>query len=232
MTGRELLESMNFVEDEIVHESEYRRVRKKSFMGLISMAACLCIIIGSVLAWKYQFVNGADSVSMENASGMEQMVSDGNEEAGECPEADDPLQGVPFVAQYIKTDGKRGYTDAPESTVIQSRDELDEYYSANRSQYDLEHDAGAGFKDVCDQYDESFFAENDLLLIVPGQESDVARYEIQSLQPQDNGSWLLVGKVYIREEASENVNQWQILLEVPKDMICDDDTIVFDFEIG
>ena len=236
MTGKELLEGMSFVDDEIIQDSECRRTRRRVPMGLISMAACLCIVAGSVFAWSKLSQNSFGNMT-EEASGIETAGMDlaGADAAGEPDNAEfpetDPLQEVPFAVHYVKTDAKRTQTEAPEISVVQSRDELDEYNQTYRDSYNLEcNDSETGFLDVCQLYDDVFFAEKDLLIILPDQTIGISGYEIQSLHPGADGGWSIDGSILTDEAHPDDAYQWHILLEIPKGLIADEGKIELNLE--
>lgn len=224
MTGKELLEGMSFVEDELVQESESKRRKKKPLVGWLSMAACLCIVAGSVFAWKYQSRSGNEFALMENAADMEEAVCDGNEEAAENMQ-EIALQEIPFTAQYIKVNSTR--TETSGIAVIQTRDELNEYCEIHESRW---NDTESDVPDICDRYDETFFAGQELLIFVPEYRNGITGYEIQSICSNLDNGWLIEGKAVKGEDGSETGNQWCILLEIPKGQIDDDDTITLDLK--
>ena len=68
-----------------------------------------------------------------------------------------------FEAQYIRTDGYSENTSYPYHVVINSREDLEAYYEANKELFDLERketvysDTTIGFLDACDKYDDAYF---------------------------------------------------------------------------
>ena len=71
-----------------------------------------------------------------------------------------------FDAQYIRTDGYSEERSYPYCIVIDSKEELEAYYDANKEQFDLERkevvysDTTIGFLDACDKYNDAYFESN------------------------------------------------------------------------
>lgn len=90
---------------------------------------------------------------------------------------------VPFQAQYIRTDGDPDGS-YPAVIPVFDRQTLDAYYRTQRGQYDLERreapssDSTIGFLDACDGYDDAFFSENYLLLLVLQEPSGSNRHQV------------------------------------------------------
>lgn len=255
MTGKELLEGMSFVKDEIVQESEERPSRKRQYIRLLSMAACLCVVIAGAFAWEYfsrpQQLESAGSVAsgMDGAENLQQYESAGNtaseidreanlqqESAVEPPE---DMMNYPFEAQYIRISADRTELEEPEMMpnqsvrLIRSARELDEYLQQNKALAHSENsETGEALPVSFERYGEAFFSEKDLLLITPEQESNISGYEIQSLHPDSSDGWVIEGTVFTQDDGAADEAQWQILLEIPKDLITPDDKIVLNFQNG
>ena len=77
-----------------------------------------------------------------------------------------------FDAQYIRTGGYSEERSYPYHVVINSKEELQAYYEANKELFDLERkekvysDTTIGFLDACDKYDDTYFERQNLVLIV------------------------------------------------------------------
>ena len=136
----------------------------------------------------------------------------------------DPM-AYAFEAQYIRTDGYSEDRNYPFHVVINSREELEDYYEANKEVFDLERkekvysDTTIGFLDACDKYDDSYFERQNLVLIVLEEGSGSIRHEITDVRPHSNENGALVGwditiDRIIPEVGTDDMAQWHLLLEV------------------
>ena len=100
--------------------------------------------------------------------------------------------------------------------------------------YDLERrenvyaDSSIGFLDACDRYDDAFFARRDLIILVLEEGSGSVRHEIQGVRPYYDNSWLLTGRRIVPEIGTDDMAQWHILIEIDKNLIGEDETIVLE----
>lgn len=136
----------------------------------------------------------------------------------------DPM-AYAFEAQYIRTDGYSEDRNYPFHVVINSREELEAYYEANKEVFDLERkekvysDTTIGFLDACDKYDDSYFERQNLVLIVLEEGSGSIRHEITDVRPHSNDNGALVGwditiDRIVPEVGTDDMAQWHLLLEV------------------
>ena len=95
-----------------------------------------------------------------------------------------------FEAQYIRTDGYSEDRSYPYCIVIDTKEELEAYYDVNKEQFDLEgkevvySDTTIGFLDACDKYDDTYFENNNLILIILQEGSGSVRHEITDVRAQ------------------------------------------------
>ena len=136
----------------------------------------------------------------------------------------DPM-AYAFEEQYIRTDGYSEDRIYPFHVVINSREELETYYEANKEVFDLERkekvysDTTIGFLDACDKYDDSYFERQNLVLIVLEEGSGSIRHEITDVRPHSNENGALVGwdiaiDRIVPEVGTDDMAQWHLLLEV------------------
>ena len=136
----------------------------------------------------------------------------------------DPM-AYAFETQYIRTDGYSEDRNYPFHVVINSREELEAYYEANKEVFDLERkekvysDTTIGFLDACDKYDDSYFERQNLVLIVLEEGSGSIRHEITDVRPHRNENGALVGwditiDRIVPEVGTDDMAQWHLLLEV------------------
>lgn len=129
-----------------------------------------------------------------------------------------------FNVQYIRTNGYHEGTEYPAVKIIRSVDELNAYYKANKDKYDLERhgtvysDTTIGFLDAVDKYDETYF-ENQLLVMVLLEEgSGSVRHNIESvIKGTDNACHINIDRV-VPEMGTDDMAEWHILVELEKDI--------------
>ena len=131
--------------------------------------------------------------------------------------------GVPVSVQYIRTDGIAENEQYPGARVILGTEDLQAYYNAFRDQYDLERredpgsDYTVGFLDACDKYDEAYFAENYLILVVLEEPSGSIRHEVEQVivdfGGQDTEIYL---KRLVPEAGTDDMAQWHLLVELQR----------------
>lgn len=158
-------------------------------------------------------------------------------DAKEPPDQTADPMAYAFEAQYVRTNGYSGETEYPCHAVINSREELEAYYEANKEFFDLERkdkaysDTTTGFLDACDKYDDSYFERQNLVLIVLEEGSGSIRHEITDVRPHsnDDGSldgWDITVDRIVPEVGTADMAQWHLLLEVQMgDVIQSDDDV-------
>lgn len=138
---------------------------------------------------------------------------------GAAPEA------YAFEAQYIRTNGYSEERSYPYHVVINSKEELDAYYEANKGLFDLERkdkvysDTTIGFLDACDKYDATYFERQNLVLIVLEEGSGSIRHEITDVRNRwdENGhslGWNITIDSIVPEVCTDDMAQWHLFLEV------------------
>ena len=210
MSGRELLEGMSYVDERFVDEAETQTIKKRvinPWMRLLPVAACLCILlVGVVHIWDLLPFN-ATSV--------------------------DPQSWL-YQTQYIRTDGGNESSQYPSYVIIHSRDELEQYYDNNKEIYDLEQheqvylDTTIGYLDAIEQYDDAFFTDRDLIILVLEEGSGSIRHEVNGIRPYYDNTWQLTVRRITPEVCTDDMAQWHLLIEVQKNLIAEDETIVVD----
>lgn len=233
MSGKELLEGMSYVDERFIDEAEHQTIKKKSTsprMKLLPIAACLCIVVFGVASlWNMLPFNSKSSESAAGDQESMQEISDGSGTAM----GGDPQSWL-YQTQYIRTDGGDESNQYPSYIVIRSREELEQYYEDNKSVYDLEHheqvysDTTIGFLDAIEQYDEAFFADRDLIILVLEEGSGSIRHEVNGIRPYYDDSWQLTVRRITPEVCTDDMAQWHLLIEVQKNLIAEDETIVVD----
>lgn len=143
-----------------------------------------------------------------------------------------------FEAQYIRTDGYSDDRSYPYCVVIDSKEELEAYYDANKEQFDFERkevvysDTTIGFLDACDKYDAAYFERNNLILIILEEGSGSVRHEITDVRAQrdENGTalgWNISVDSFAPEVVTDDMAQWHLFLEVQMGNIINDRDRIF-----
>lgn len=134
-----------------------------------------------------------------------------------------------FSVQYIRTNGYNYGIEYPVVTVIRSVKELQDYYGANKSRYDLERktkiysDTTIGFLDACDKYTDDYFKTSSLVLILLEEGSGSFRHEVLDVSTE-NDKWNITIEVITPEACTSDMAEWHIFLEI-QSMIDENDTI-------
>ena len=130
-----------------------------------------------------------------------------------------------FEVQYIRTDGYHDGAVFPRTVKISSVEELNAYYEANKEMYDFSHkekvysDTTVGFVDAIEKYDEAFFEESFLLFALLEEGSGSVRHEVKGLERDpDDGSILVVVDRFVPECCTDDMAEWHIILELPKNL--------------
>ncbi len=121
---------------------------------------------------------------------------------------DDPTDDTSFDAQYSRS----GY---PESlgplavTVIRTRLELDSYL-----------DTFPSLTQLCERYDEDYFASRDLIIVFLWESSGSIRHKVNEVSRYNaTGQWTLdIESVFPDGDGTGDMAYWQILIEPPKNM--------------
>ena len=157
---------------------------------------------------------------------------------GAAPEA------YAFEAQYIRTNGYSEERSYPYHVVINSKEELDAYYEANKGLFDLERkdkvysDTTIGFLDACDKYDATYFERQNLVLIVLEEGSGSIRHEITDVRNRwdENGhslGWNITIDSIVPEVCTDDMAQWHLFLEVQMgDVIKSNDDVWINGELS
>jgi len=136
-----------------------------------------------------------------------------------------------FAAQYIRTDGYHEAVEYPIVTVIRSAKQLDDYYNANKALYDLDSrpDPGAdytiGFLDACKRYDNAFFREQALVLVLLEEGSGSTRHKVESAKLTKEQLDIHITTIQ-PEIGTCDMAQWHIFIELPQ--VSDNVTVFLD----
>ena len=144
--------------------------------------------------------NDKDTASPEGAAGYEE-------------------NSVNFISRYIRTDGYDKDAKYPDVKIIRSVGELHEYYSANKDKYNLERkdevysDTTIGFLDACDKYDEKYFENQILVMVLLEEGSGSVRHNVESVKvAQDDKLYISICAI-VPEVGTCDMAEWHILIE-------------------
>ncbi len=141
---------------------------------------------------------------------------------------------VTVDVQYIRTDGYHEELSYPAVKLIRSVEELSAYYEANKELYDLERraspaaDSTLGFLDACDRYDDAFFKEHRLILILLEESSGSNRHRVTAVRQNADGKLTVDIENIIPETGTCDMALWHIFAETDAD-IADEHDISLSF---
>jgi len=128
-----------------------------------------------------------------------------------------------FTAQYIRTNGYNEGVAYPVVTVIRSADELQAYYEANKSLYDLESheqlssDTTVGFPEATQKYDDAYFSNSALIVILLEEGSGSIRHEVTAVNTENASTIVQINRL-IPEMQTTDMAEWHILIETAADI--------------
>lgn len=142
---------------------------------------------------------------------------------------------VKYDAQYIRTNGYHEGAEYPVAKIIRSVDELNDYYKANKDKYDLERhekvysDTTIGFLDACDKYDETYFENQILIMVLLEEGSGSNRHKVESVKVSSDGTLYVSISSIVPEVGTCDMAEWHILIEpeADVDVASESDVIVY-----
>lgn len=123
-----------------------------------------------------------------------------------------------FNAQYIRTNGYHEGVEYPVVTVIRSTEELNAYYEANKELYSMGRrenpasDSTIGFLDACDKYDDAYFENQILVLILLEEGSGSIRHEVTDVSAADGHLVISIDSI-VPEQGTCDMAEWHIFVE-------------------
>ena len=223
---------------EVFRRSEKRikeRIRKRNSILAAGIPLCLVFIVLSIASFPVK--------EAATTPGMGEEVTDGGTygEGGNDKDTAS-LEGsagyeensVSFISRYIRTDGYDEDAKYPDVKIIRSVGELYEYYSANKDKYNLERkdkvysDTTIGFLDACDKYDEKYFENQILVMVLLEEGSGSVRHNVESVKvAQDDKLYISICAI-VPEVGTCDMAEWHILIEPEKgiDVVNEEDVIV------
>lgn len=121
--------------------------------------------------------------------------------------------------QYIRTNYVREMNG--QTLVIESREELDQYFNANKEKYNLGHkekvysDTTIGFEDAIVEYDEEWFKDHNIVLILLTANSGSIRYKANNINIED-GTMTVSFSKKAPDMVTCDMAGWHIIIETEK----------------
>lgn len=138
-----------------------------------------------------------------------------------------PSDGI--KAQYVRCgrDGEK----YPIAKIIRSVSELNAYCEENKEDYGLgyEYNNAISFLDACEKYNDAYFKDNILILVLLEEGSGSIRHKVQSVRMTEEGKCQIYINRIIPEMCTADMAWWHILIEQERDNIVekDSDIVVF-----
>lgn len=130
-----------------------------------------------------------------------------------------PDEVITCPVQYIRTDGWQEQVRYPQIAILESAASLEAYIEDNHLRYDLgcreaaSADSTIGFVMAVEGYDEAWFEENVLVLVILEEGSGSNRHEVKGVTAKGE---ILIERI-VPEVGTCDMAVWHIMLELPKD---------------
>lgn len=261
MNAEMLHDALNLLPGDLITATDKLRSRPRKqgvrWLRHAAMAACFVLILGAgLLITPFFFGMGGSSAPSVEDSMMQEAVH----HSANGSEAEAPMEQPPAAAGTPAAEGSVDSTAcAPEETerafpwvnaktqyiqiplldstlcidkaypaprLIRTRQELEDYCEANSQLHNMDN-----FREGCKIYDDTFFAENDLLLVETEGSYDAVHHEVLSLTEQRDGSWeLTIRRQDANMAAADAPIPMCILMDLRKDSVGAEDIIRVIFE--
>ncbi len=239
---------------EIFRRSE-EKIKKRKRINIIltsgiSVAAC-AIIIACAVKWIStlsfvsndlsnggpQYSNG-NSVLEDREPAAEDEMLDGNsnDKTSELVMGSLASVSIEYSAQYIRTNAIGEGITYPQVKIIRSVEELKAYYEANKDIYYLERrenygsDYTRGFLDACDKYDEAYFENQILVIMVLEEGSGSISHKVTNVGVIGiNEAKMMTIEIdrIIPEIGTCDMAEWHILIEPEAGTIVEDEEDIY-----
>ena len=181
--------------------------------GLMAGASVLCI------ALLVAGIMGAEGFSSGNENDPPGNLDNGTAET-DGTEAVLAAPAIDFNAQYIRTDGYHEDARYPVVRIIRSVRELKAYYEANKEAYGLgrrdnvSFDTTIEFLDACDKYDDTYFEDHILVMVLLEEGSGSNRHQVRSVHRSADGQCHIYIDGIVPEVGTCDMAEWHILIEL------------------
>jgi len=126
-----------------------------------------------------------------------------------------------FSAYYVRTDGYNEGIKYPVVTVIKSKAALNKYYSENKNKYDLglrkavPPNTDKGFLAYADNYNDAFFKDYVLVLILLEESSGSIRHKVSKITQSEKVTNITV-KRNVPKTGTDDMAEWHIFVLLKK----------------
>lgn len=137
------------------------------------------------------------------------------------------VQGSNFAGidpSIIRTDIIDWDMTYDETVVIDSFDKLEKYYDKHKNLFDLEHkekvysDTTIGFVDTFEMYNEKWFENNVLLMVVVEEGSGSIRHYLDHIHKSPNGELTIIFERVIPELCTDDMACWHIMVGLKREV--------------
>ena len=188
--------------------------------GIIAVCAlALCTVLGMAAASALTRENAGANSEKGPGAALQPIAGEGEEVVIVCP-GYDPVDRIGkwswgFEAQYIRTDGYHDGVRYPMVKIIRSTQELNDYYEANKDRYNLGTPSEAGFANACRKYDDAYFKDHILLMVLTEAGSGSVRYQVRSVVPSGEKKDELTVSIDVIDTGygTCDMAEWHILIE-------------------
>ncbi len=119
---------------------------------------------------------------------------------------------VNFSAQYIRTGGYHETEQYPQVRIIESKRELNDYYTKYRDYYQLDRAEELNFFEAIKRYDDTYFRERFLLMVLLEEPSGSNRHRVEEIYLQDDRVTVNISRL-IPEWCDDDMALWHLLIE-------------------
>ena len=130
-----------------------------------------------------------------------------------------PYESYELETQYLRIGANYSRLHFWDVLVFQTREELERYYEEYKNQYYLcyEEDGKEISKllPYCEEYDDEFFAKNDLFLVLVYEGSGTPRKEITEIWQDETGTWNLKIHDITSGMGTADAAYWHLFAAVP-----------------
>lgn len=135
---------------------------------------------------------------------------------------DEQTRELSFAARYIRTNTLQDGSLFPGVQVIGNLQQLQDYYTSNRENYDLERkeqvyaDTTIGFLDACDAYDEVFFENNYLIFVLLEEGSGSITHQVSRVLQTEEEKVAVYIDTQTPEVGTCDMAQWHVIVELSR----------------
>lgn len=133
------------------------------------------------------------------------------------------FSGEELHVQYIRTDGYHANSTYPKTITIKSMQELHDYYEHNKNIYNFKYDSvyqgtDKDFHSVVEQYNEQYFKDNSLLLVLVQEGSGSYQHDVTSIVDKDDILDINIDTL-TPEVFTDDMAEWHIIIELPQSIL-------------